>query len=79
MTHTIRCGHCKQTHATVDEVWQCAYWEQEQEADMLAELKAERRNERFWEERGRDDGFDEWEARMGLLSYEAARDLAEGR
>lgn len=45
------------------------------EAEMLAELAAEARNERFFEERGGDDGFEEWERSQGLLSQSEMWDL----
>jgi hypothetical protein len=52
--------------------------EWDQLAQMEAEIEAEARNERFWEDGGADDGFDEWEARRGVMSYEEARDAAYG-
>lgn len=33
----IKCGHCKDTHDSVDLVLRCANWEYEAEADYLAE------------------------------------------
>lgn len=47
-------------------------------AEAEAEARAEAANERFWENRGGDIDFGEWEARMGLVSYEAARDAWAG-
>lgn len=37
----IKCGHCTETHASVSEVRDCAYWEYEAEAEALAEYRAE--------------------------------------
>lgn len=74
-------GETDHTHETVDQARQCQEWfdyaaSGQMEADSLAELEAERRNEEFWENRGADDGFEEWERSRGVISYEEARDLA---
>jgi hypothetical protein len=50
---SIRCAHCKQTHASVEDVFNCAQHEQQMKweaADAKAEYEAERAAERFWEE-----------------------------
>lgn len=68
-------------HATVAQVRLCysrpaglqsdeeEYDESQAEANAIAEIEAERRNERFFEERGADDGFEQWEASRGLIDY----------
>lgn len=75
-------------HDTVDEVRACyAAPAGRLEAALLgwyedearAEKAAEARNERFWEDRGANDGFEEWERAQGKISYEEARLMAEGR
>lgn len=38
---SITCAHCKDTHASVSEVRECAYNEYEAEAESLAEYRAE--------------------------------------
>lgn len=74
-------GEADHSHETVDQARQCQEWfdyiaSGQAEADSLAELDAEQANERFWENRGADDGFEEWEARRGVVSYEEAKALA---
>lgn len=57
----------------------CPMHQDMHEAEMLAEIEAERRNERFWEERGWQEARlqEEMEARMGVIPFEVARELAE--
>lgn len=43
---SIRCAHCKDTHASVADVRTCA----DQEAEARWEQEMEARAERFWEE-----------------------------
>jgi hypothetical protein len=46
-------------------------------AEAQAELAAEYRNERFWEDRGADDGFDEWERSRGVVQFSDAWDASD--
>lgn len=86
----ITCGRCTKyrgeavKHDTVTTVRACyaaavCFIEQEDDDQARAEIAAEARNERFWENRGADDGFDDWEARRGVIDFSTAMALAEGR
>jgi hypothetical protein len=77
----ITCAHCKQTHATVAEVRECAYEQYEGEAQARAEHEAEMAIERYFEDRGWYEAAlqEEMEARMGVIGFAEAMALAEGR
>lgn len=47
----IRCGNCKQRHPDVATVAECCRQAAVQEAQARAEIEAERRTERWYEER----------------------------
>jgi hypothetical protein len=49
-TGGIRCGQCKRRHVNVDTVRECYYIAAEEIAEMNAEIEAEKRATRFWEE-----------------------------
>lgn len=71
-TARIRCAHCKAYHATIAEVRDCADWDLyvtsgQAEADSRAEIAAEARAERYWEE-GPHGGY-----------YAGSREEAEDR
>lgn len=46
------------------------------DAEARSEIEAEQAIERYYEGWGYDDGFNEWEASRGLISYEEARSVA---
>jgi hypothetical protein len=82
----ITCGRCTKEsgdivkHTSVEFIRECYANEFSLYEEMLqdqgrAEYEAEMAAERYWE-LGIDDGFDEWEASRGVLSYEDARDAA---
>lgn len=77
--HGIRCGHCStrwevRRHATVADVRRCWIATDEETAEAAAEIAAELRNERFFEERGFDEARaqEQWEADRGAISFRDA-------
>lgn len=90
MTTFVTCGNhqdhpagavVKHTVAEVRLCWAQRYdrehWEAYTEAEAQAEAEMERRTEQYYENRGADDGFDEWEARRGVVDFSTAWDLAD--
>lgn len=67
----IRCGSCKQRHALAASVKFCYAMQAEYRAEQEAEIAAERRNERFFEERGYWEALaqDEYERRNGVIDF----------
>ena len=46
----IRCGCCHKRHANVDTVKECYYIARQEEFEIRAEIEAEKRATRYWEE-----------------------------
>lgn len=79
MSIFVTCGNCTtKGHVvkhTIAEVRNCydERYADEESAEM--ERRAEAANERFWENRGTDYGFEEWEARRGVIDFKDAWDM----
>lgn len=80
MATSIKCGCCREVHASVAEVKDCYA----QEADAAAEYAAEMAAERYYEEGGANGwmeaaAFEEWEAAHGMVPFHVAMAEADAR
>lgn len=65
---SIKCGHCNDTHDSVDLVLRCAMWEHEAEADYLAE-QAQIAHEQMMDWYDNDGAQDAQECAHGLSAW----------